>query len=309
MSGGMAIYGGGPGTTMNEPEIALKVLIRKRHMSYDAFCREWDRVAKNVDSALKGTYPRHAQYYRWLRGQLVGKRPYPDACRILEAMFQGWSVESLFSPYSGEILKSAPSENLEESRVIPEKENGERIAGRFSDLSAAFIGRADFMSEVSLFDKLDSASLVRASGLSLNLLTQHYPDSKIRRLVENGTRFQLIFLNPQSEAMKLREEEEGYQHGFLGGLTEVNIKVMRERIQARLDSSIRDQFTLAVSDEIIRFNIILVDDNFGVFQPYLPEARGVDSPTFVMETDSPGTGFFHVFDQVFTSLWKRATII
>jgi hypothetical protein len=88
---------------MSEPEITLKVLIRQRHMSYDAFCREWDRIAKDVDGALKGGYPGHAQYYRWLRGQLTGKRPYPDACRMLEAIFPGWTVDSLFSPYTGQI--------------------------------------------------------------------------------------------------------------------------------------------------------------------------------------------------------------
>jgi hypothetical protein len=109
--------------------------------------------------------------------------------------------------------------------------------------------------------------------------------------------------------MKLREKEESYDYGFLGGLTDMNIKIMCERVRDRLDASARNRFAIALSDDIVRFNIILIDDRFGVFQPYLPEARGVDSPTFVMETGSPDTGFFHVFDQVFTSLWKRARII
>jgi len=90
---------------MGELAIALKALIRQRHMSYEAFCREWDRVAKSMDDALIGHYPGRAQYYRWLRGDLSHKRPYPDACRMLEAMFPGWSVEGLFSPYTGEILQ------------------------------------------------------------------------------------------------------------------------------------------------------------------------------------------------------------
>lgn len=81
-------------------EVALKVLIRQRHLSYDSFCREWDRVAKEVDPALTGHYPGHAQYYRWLSGKLLNKRPYPDACRILESMFPGWPVERLFEPYT-----------------------------------------------------------------------------------------------------------------------------------------------------------------------------------------------------------------
>ncbi len=90
---------------MGEQAIALKALIRQRHMSYEAFCREWDRVAKSTDDALIGHYPGRAQYYRWLRGDLSHKRPYPDACRMLEAMFPGWSVEGLFSPHTGETLQ------------------------------------------------------------------------------------------------------------------------------------------------------------------------------------------------------------
>lgn len=113
---------------MSEPEIALKVLIRQRHMTYDAFCREWDRTAANVDGALKGGYPARAQYYRWLRGQLTRGRPYPDACRMLVAMFPGWTVDKLFAPYTGEIPEPASSPVLSDSPTLAEdqEENMER---------------------------------------------------------------------------------------------------------------------------------------------------------------------------------------
>lgn len=294
---------------MNEQEIALKVLIRQRHMSYEAFCREWDRIAKTIDEAMKGRYPGHAQYYRWLRGDLTSKRPYPDACRMLEAMFPGWPVERLFTPYDGATMERAQSAGLSEVQKPETPARDSADAARFMDLTAAYVGRAEFMSETHLFELLESASLVRACGVSLNLLAQHYPDANIRRLVEGGTQFQLMFLNPESEAMGLREKEEGYSLGFLGGLTGMNIKIMRERVRDQLLVDVRDRFAIALSDDIVRFNVILIDDHFGVFQPYLPQARGVDSPTFVIETKSPNAGFFHTFDQVFTSLWKRAKII
>jgi hypothetical protein len=99
---------------MGEQANALRALIRQRHMSYEAFCREWDRVAKSTDAALKGHYPGRAQYYRWLRGELTNKRPYSDACRMLEAMFPGWSVEALFSPYTEEIPGLADHQNSAE---------------------------------------------------------------------------------------------------------------------------------------------------------------------------------------------------
>lgn len=284
-------------------EVALKVLIKQRHMSYDAFCREWNRVAKSVDGALVDSYPGHAQYYRWLRGQLTHGRPYPDACRVLEAMFPGWSIERLFSPITADSYRNTPS-----AADIQPGQGENNPASKFADLAAAYLSRAHFMSDIPVLDIFESASLVRASGLSLNLLAQYCPDTEIRRLVGQGTRFQLIFLNPECEAMKLREREEGYSAGFLARLTEMNIKIMRQRVRNELDIAARDRFEMSLSDETVRFNIILVDDKVGVFQPYLPEARGVDSPTFVIRTNSPESGFFHVFDQVFTSLWKRATL-
>lgn len=295
--------------TMNGEETALRALLNQRHMSYNAFCREWDRIAKDLDDALKGGYPAKAQFYRWLRGELANKRPYPDACRMLEAMFPGWQVEMLFEPYSEDSHPVASVPQASNTADLRTASGDDILTRRFSDLSGAFTGRSEFMSEFPLFDKIDHASLVRASGLSLNVFSQHYPDTQIRRLVECGTRFQLIFLNPQSDAMRLREQEEGYQQGFLAGLTDLNINIMRERVRDKLDPEIRDRFSLAISDDTVRFSITLIDQDFGVFQPYLPEARGVDSPTFVIETGSPESGFFHVFDQVFTTLWKRATII
>jgi hypothetical protein len=112
---------------MSEQEVAFKALIRQRHMSYEAFCREWDRVAKSVDDVLTGHYPGRAQYYRWLRGELANKRPYPDACRILEAMFPGWPVERLFSQYTGEVPQSGDLLSSAEMSIVGEDQ--EKLTG------------------------------------------------------------------------------------------------------------------------------------------------------------------------------------
>lgn len=81
----------------------LKALLRERHLQeHQAFCREYDRVARRVDPELQRSYPSKATFYRWLSGDLR-KLPYPGHCRILEAMLPGWSAEELFrSPSPGE---------------------------------------------------------------------------------------------------------------------------------------------------------------------------------------------------------------
>ena len=74
----------------------LKVLLQHRHLqTHRAFCREYDRVAAEVDPTLRGGWPSKAQFYRWLSGNLIGL-PYADHCRVLEKMFPSWTVDQLF---------------------------------------------------------------------------------------------------------------------------------------------------------------------------------------------------------------------
>ncbi|MER5647275.1 DUF5919 domain-containing protein [Streptosporangium sp. NPDC002524] len=58
---------------------------------------------------------------------------------------------------------------------------------------------------------------------------------------------------------------------------------------------------------LIRFNILIVDGTTCVVQPYLPHARGVDSPTIVIDDNTAADGLFPVFGQVFTSMWERSS--
>ena len=56
----------------------------------------------------------------------------------------------------------------------------------------------------------------------------------------------------------------------------------------------------------MRFNITVIDDATCVVQPYLPDARGVESPTFVIEKQPGLPGLFETFSQVFESMWARS---
>jgi hypothetical protein len=88
---------------LNTKPVVLKALLQQRHMqTYSAFCREYDKVAADVDRTLKGGWPSRAQFYRWLSGELIGL-PYADHCRILEGMFPDWKVDQLFQVNDGGI--------------------------------------------------------------------------------------------------------------------------------------------------------------------------------------------------------------
>ena len=90
----------------------FKELLKRRHLKYETFRDEYERVAAQV--APDDIPPSKAQYYRWLSGQLRGGIPYPDACRVLEFMFPPWKAADLFSTYQPglHIIDDGPSDVL-----------------------------------------------------------------------------------------------------------------------------------------------------------------------------------------------------
>ena len=106
---------------MNTKPIALKTLLQQRHMqTHSAFCREYDKVAADLDPTLKGGWPSRAQFYRWLSGDLIGL-PYTDHCRILEKMFPGWKVDQLFQVHDGgiEFIPEPPAPQIKMATTPP----------------------------------------------------------------------------------------------------------------------------------------------------------------------------------------------
>jgi hypothetical protein len=178
-------------------------------------------------------------------------------------------------------------------------------AGHLADVTAVYASRADFSEALPTATLLNGAKSVRAAGLSLNMFGQH-PDASLRRMIENGTTMRCLFLDPQGDAIRAREREEGHAPGALVALTELNIGMLTGRIGTRLSPAAHERLQVRVYDETIRFNIILIDERIGVVQPYMPESRGTDSPTLVLEPRQDSTGLFPVFAQVFESLWERS---
>jgi hypothetical protein len=107
--------------SLNTKPVVLKALLQQRHMqTYSAFCREYDKVAADVDRTLKGGWPSRAQFYRWLSGELIGL-PYADHCRILEGMFPDWKVDQLFQVNDGgiEFIPEPPAPQKKTATALP----------------------------------------------------------------------------------------------------------------------------------------------------------------------------------------------
>lgn len=285
-----------------ETTLLLKVLLRQRHLHvYSAFAREYIKVATKIDRQLASTGPSKAQFYRWLSGELT-KLPYSHHCRVLEAMFPDWGVEQLFQPYTGSIgFVPRPGADLTEPPMTAPMPVGPT---KTKDVVAVYTSRSEFQYELPPQRLFNNADHIRVAGLSLNLLCQNYPDSALRELIESGTKVEALFLDPAGSYVKQRDQEEGHDPGLLGTLTDSNIQALR-RTRGKLAPEVRDNLQIRVYDETVRFNITIIDDRTCIVQPYLPDARGVESPTIVTEKqDEPG--LYDTFVQVFTSMWNRA---
>ncbi|MBB5776779.1 DUF5919 domain-containing protein [Nonomuraea jabiensis] len=287
---------------MTDQPILLKTLLTQRHwQTYSTFCKEYDKAAKKVDPSLQGGWPSRAQLHRWLTGELKGL-PYSGHCRVLEAMFPGKSARELFSTNAVEV----PTPRTQPE---PARSAGPDVAAcampQMADVTAVFSSRSAFSSAYPPSTMFDSAKEINAAGLSLNIICQSYPDHQLRRLLDSGTRIRCLFLDPKGQAIHAREAEERYTDNTLTTLTALNI-TMLTRLRDRLDTASAQRLELHVYDETIRFNLLIVDRAFCVVQPYLPEARGVDSPTFVIKDNTAAEGLFPIFDQVFRDMWERS---
>ena len=258
------------------------------------------------------------------RGQLAAARQSrglssEEFAEILEPLL-GWPVTAATveawettSVPPGDVLVAAGLVTHENPATVPESYAGDLvgqiIGDRFSDVTAIYATRSEFVSSMPPTALFDDAQDVRAAGLSLNVICQQYSESKLRDHIEAGTTYRCTFLDPAGHAIKAREVEEGYPAGHLSALTELNIQTLVKRVRDKLSSEARDRLKIRIYDEVVRFNVLLIDGQTCVIQPYLPEARGVDSPTFVVNRRWPTAGLYPMFDQIFAALWNRSRIV
>lgn len=316
---------------MTEGSAGLRILLRHRQWDYVAFSAEYDKAANFIAPGMASSRPSYAQFQRWLAGDLNGLH-YPATCRVLEVMFPGWNIEELISPCSAQRLAQiAWLAGDDDSTVASYSNNGRTLetrrargdaetrlirpltvdahqlaASRFSDVSAVYSTRSEFISDMPPHTLLDHATRIQASGISLDLLCLQYANHNLYRLAATGTTIQCLFLDPDGIAIQNREHEVDCQSGYLSNLIRLNILALKEQVIDQLAPRHRLRFEIATYDETPRFDILLTDGKAGVIQPYLPKLLGIDSPTFVLRRRWENQGLFPVFESAFTALWEHS---
>lgn len=179
------------------------------------------------------------------------------------------------------------------------------VGDQFADLSAVYASRSEFQAKLPVASLFDDAKDIRIAGLSLNLLLQSYSESRLREIIEDGASIKALFLKPYGRYISEREHEEDHPTGRLSALTAMNLTILQERVVDRLSPEASQRINFGVYDEPIRFNITLIDSQLCVAQPYLPQIRGVDCPTFLIRKRRTAGGLFPAFEQIFDTLWER----
>jgi hypothetical protein len=219
-------------------------------------------------------------------------------------MLAGYSAAQLFRPCPDGAIPRPAQASGQLIPVDPGDSEMPVTAGRLAGVEAVFASRFEFAARVQPQSLLDGAESVRVAGLSLNLICQQLPDQYLIGLITGGTELSCLFLDPGGEAITAREHEEEYQPGFLSSLTRLNIDIL-SRLRDRLPAAARDQLKLAAYDETLRYNLLIAGGQACVVQPYLPRARGVESPTLLIRPAGAG-GLYPVFEQVWVALAERS---
>ena len=285
-------------TDDHEPTL-LKALLRARHwQKHSTFVKEWDKVARGLDPQLIGSWPRHAQFYRWLRGDLR-ELPYPDACRILEAMFPQYNVKALFEPCPPGTITDLNNHN-------PKTLNSDRHGQPLNDAGLSNLWprtNPDVLED--LITRVNNAhEEISVFGLSRNFYGK---DDMLPLFEDKASQIPVTFyvMDPQCESRRDRYRLEPVEAAM-----EDPIRYTREILRPLFAASQRIQpATPTAGLRIFTFNfpcsfaIEKIDKSCRVML-YGHGKRGTEGPMFVFKS---GTPYWQYFDDQIQWLKRLAS--
>lgn len=298
--------------TQNWDQIVREVLEEARKASGGgaAFADTLHRAGVGPES---GAYSESA-VSNWVKGRT---RP-PGDVVLAAAALTGISLDRRLGTETSHDVVRAPDSADDMTRLRVEFDRLEAlvrdrlaVAGparqqsAVKDVSAAFATRSEAQASIPLVRLLARAAHVDVLGLSLNAICQEVADVTLLELIENGLHLRCLFLDPDGINTKAREIEEGQPVGQLATLTRTNMHALA-RIRARLAPEAGSRLEVRTYDQPVRFNLTIADETTAVVQIYLHQARGLDSPTLLIEArDDEPHGLLDVFTGAFADTWER----
>ncbi|SCF13577.1 hypothetical protein GA0070607_5970 [Micromonospora coriariae] len=254
----------------------LKVLLQQRHwQTYRTFCQEYDRAAGTIDRALVGRWPSRAQLHRWLSGS-VKRMPYPDHCRVLEAMFPGWTAEQLFEPWDPEVNGSAVTSAAAETAG----DTGLAVQGLSVHLDLTKEDNRAVAQRIRT-----AGSIFFAAHTGYNAMVSQY-QSAVRDAIMQGATLRVVVSDPSGPLMKERELTRRLCPSIRqsGEIHDVLYACARHRSRAAQHRFAVEHVQARTYPGPPSMNILLVDGWLRLI-PYLPLVDAADSPVYEYEFD------------------------
>ncbi|HEX3779126.1 MAG TPA: hypothetical protein VHX38_05635 [Pseudonocardiaceae bacterium] len=275
--------------------VVLKVLLQQRHLQgHRAFCREYDKIAAEIDRTLERSWPSRAQFYRWLSGELLGL-PYADHCRILERMFPGWTAQQLFEAHGGgiEFVPEPPEKNNAISRITktdPPKTKKTEVVDFYSH-------RSETSKKLWMDLLLDANANIDLLANASLFLPEDNPESieVLKEKAANGVKIRIIMGNPDHPAMALRGREERLFEAIPG---RIKMALAYYRPLVGIDGVEFRLHGTALYNSIFRY-----DDEMLVNQ-HIYGAYGYIAPILHLRR-TPGLDLFETYLKSFDLIWSE----
>lgn len=149
-----------------------------------------------------------------------------------------------------------------------------------SEIKEVFATRASMNQSCRFDDLIATAHTVRVIGISNSEVTARINPNAVINCVEHGGNVEMLFLDPDGQFTRLREQEEGLRANRIKNITNVNIETaigFYDKIQTN-----KDNFKLYTYDKQPRMNMIFVD-NYLILQYYANNIPGIENPSFFIE--------------------------
>lgn len=212
-------------------------------------------------------------------GDYTGKRMQGDETRLHE----------LFANRTHTFLNNQnPEETFEILFQWVSKRSGKNSAASSwtssqttDEIKEVFAKRSAMSQICNLTQMVASAKSIKCLGISNSELTRKMNPDAITYALNNGATIEMLFLDPDCDYTRQREEEEHLRPNKIRDITLDNIEYALD-IKKDLTQEQQERFRLLSYNMLPRMNIMIIDSNI-ILQYYANAVAGMSNPCFLIE--------------------------
>lgn len=149
------------------------------------------------------------------------------------------------------------------------------------EIKEVFAKRSAMGQICNLTQMVASAKSIKCLGISNSELTRKMNPDAITYALDNGATIEMLFLDPNCDFTRQREEEEHLRPNKIRDITLDNIEYALD-IKEGLPQEQKENFKLYSYNMLPRMNIMIIDSNI-ILQYYANTVAGMSNPCFLIE--------------------------